>query len=60
MEGEKGHRIMIARIFDLQYFNALEKIQKGVDMDKIKNLDEPTDEQGYHGKTKWQREKVKG
>lgn len=60
MEGEKGSRINIARIFDLQFFKALEKIEEKVDMRKVVAMDEPNDEQGYHGKTKWMREKVAG
>jgi len=60
MEGEKGKRLNIARIFDLHYFNALDKIAEKVDLDKVKNTDEPTDELGYHGKTKWARDKVYG
>lgn len=29
-------------------------------MQQVKALDDPTDELGYHGKTKWNREKIHG
>ena len=50
----------IARIFDMNYINTLDTIFKKVDMQNTSGLDDPTDELGYHGKTKWARVKVTG
>jgi hypothetical protein len=60
MEAEKGRRMNIARIYDLQYINTLDKILKKVDMENAGFQDEPTDELGYLGKTRWARTKVFG
>lgn len=60
MEGDKGIRINIARIFDMQYINTLDHIFKKVDMENTAGKDDPTDELGFHGKTKWARVKVIG
>jgi len=60
MEGERGPRMNIARIFDMNYINTLDTIFKKVDMQNTSGLDDPTDELGYHGKTKWARVKVTG
>ena len=60
MEGERGPRMNIARIFDMQYINTLDTIFKKVDMENTGGMDDPTDELGYHGKTKWARPKVIG
>lgn len=50
----------IARIFDLQYVKAIKNILKKVSVENNRAHDEPTDELGYHGKTKWARVKVFG
>ena len=59
-EGENGIRLNIARIFDLEYVYMLGKIMKKVNMENSKSNDDPADELGYHGKSKWARVKVYG
>lgn len=50
----------IARIYDMKYINVQDEISKKVDMQNKRGLDEPTDELGYHGKSRWSRVKVVG
>jgi len=45
----------ISRIFDLKYEYLLKSILKKVSVENNRSNDEPTDELGYHGKTRWGR-----
>jgi hypothetical protein len=59
-EGERGLRLNISKIFDLKYEKALKKILQKVSVENNRAGDEPTDELGYHGKSRWARPKVFG
>ena len=52
-----GDKINIARIFDQEYNNILEKVYKKVDFSNTMGRDEPTDNMGYLGKSQWYRDK---
>ena len=56
--GKDGVRINIGRIYDMQYLNILDGMYKKINVSKARGGDEPTDEMGYHGKSKWYRDKV--
>ena len=53
----QGEKINIARIFDQEYNNILDKVYKKVDISNTFGSDEPTDNLGFLGKSEWYREK---
>ena len=56
--GDRGIRMNIARIYDQKFSVILEKMYGKIDVEITIDPDEPTDVNGYLGKTQFYREQV--
>ena len=56
--GDGKAQLNISRMFEIHYINRLKNMYKQIDISASVGNDEPTDELGYHGKTRWHRSPV--